>query len=762
LSFCLVLLVAFPAAAQDPQQTAPAPSGQQPGGLGILAAALEARGGAQEVSANHWRIVNRVDIPIQPGVRIFADEVDLFIDTGRLVAAGNVAFTNPEGLISAERLEYNFNDGTAMFDQAVGIVSLGPLADRSAFANQEPDVYFYGEKIEKLGPKKYRITRGGFSTCVQPTPRWEVTSKSIVLNLDDYALATGTTLRVKGVPLLYLPAIYYPLEEDQRSTGFLLPTYGTSTLRGSSLSNAFFWAIGRSHDATFFHDWFTRAGQGAGAEYRYIANAGSSGEFRLYRFNQRSAEFTSDSGQVTALQPATSYEVRGSVVHQLAPGLIARGRAEYASDLVTQQLYQQNVYRASNPIRLIESSVSGAWGPFSLNGLYNRTEVFSSVTQSTLSGSTPRVSGAIAQTPLFGLPVYGSMTSEYSYLPYRSTTDGRVTSDNSMAKFEIAPALRVPLSTLTFLTVNSTAAYRTTYFSRSLDARGNTVAEPVGRSYLGLRSDIVGPVFSKIWDTPASTATERMKHVIEPTFSVDYATNFSNAGRLPPLSYNSDVVIGGSMRLTYGLTNRLFSRARATGTTRGSSREFLTIRLQQTYYSEAEASKYDYEYTGSTSRTRLADLSPVALTTSFTPSPAVTANGRLEYDVSGLGLQTITLGGSVNAAANSTSVSYSRVIYSPAYRTNSLTLSNSMRFLDDRATGTYSLSWDLARSYIVSQSLTAAYLAQCCGVQVEYQQFNYPDIASFPVSADRRLNFGFVLAGLGTFSNFFGAFGGQP
>ena len=28
------------------------------------------------------------------------------------------------------------------------------------------------------------------------------------------------------------------------------------------------------------------------------------------------------------------------------------------------------------------------------------------------------------------------------------------------------------------------------------------------------------------------------------------------------------------------------------------------------------------------------------------------------------------------------------------------------------------------------------------------------------ISADRRINFAFVLAGLGTFSNFFGAFGG--
>jgi LPS-assembly protein len=67
---------------------------------------------------------------------------------------------------------------------------------------------------------------------VQPTPRWEVVSRSVVLNLDDYAFARNMVLRVKGVPVLYLPVIYYPIKDDERATGFLLPTYGTSRIVG--------------------------------------------------------------------------------------------------------------------------------------------------------------------------------------------------------------------------------------------------------------------------------------------------------------------------------------------------------------------------------------------------------------------------------------------------------------------------------------------------------------------------------------------------
>jgi hypothetical protein len=79
----------------------------------------------------------------------------------------------------------------------------------------------------------------------------------------------------------------------------------------------------------------------------------------------------------------------------------------------------------------------------------------------------------------------------------------------------------------------------------------------------------------------------------------------------------------------------------------------------------------------------------------------------------------------------------------------------------NRVNGTYSLSWDIARGYVVSQGIVGSYMAQCCGVQAEYQQFNYPSGFGLPINVDRRINFSFMLAGLGTFSNFFGAFGGN-
>ena len=86
-----------------------------------------------------------------------------------------------------------------------------------------------------------------------------------------------------------------------------------------------------------------------------------------------------------------------------------------------------------------------------------------------------------------------------------------------------------------------------------------------------------------------------------------------------------------------------------------------------------------------------------------------------------------------------------------------MTWSAALNLLQGRARGAYALTWDIGRAGILNQSVGLSYLAQCCGIQAEFQKFKY---AQGPIGADRRFNVSFVLAGLGTFSNFFGAFGG--
>jgi hypothetical protein len=194
---------------------------------------------------------------------------------------------------------------------------------------------------------------------------------------------------------------------------------------------------------------------------------------------------------------------------------------------------------------------------------------------------------------------------------------------------------------------------------------------------------------------------------------------------------------------------------------RGTTRELFTIGLQQTFYSNPQAGGFDSSYQ-STSNRVARDLSPLTLTTRFAPNAALDTNSRIEYDVSrGLGLQIVSLGGTVNTERVSASANFSHNRLVPTSHSTFVQGSTSWRWLDGRATGTYNISWDITRSYVQSQGVMWSYLAQCCGLTMEFQKYNYGSLGvNLANPSDLRFNFGFILAGLGTFSNFFGAFGG--
>lgn len=712
----------------------------------------------ERLSATHLRLTGEVEIEC-PDMGFFADVIEVFTKPElHLVATGNVVFSNPEGRIAADRVEFNVARGTGTFHQASGILTLGETVDRAQFGNQDPDVYFYGDTIEKLSSRSYKLTRGGFTTCVQPTPRWEVTSNSVVINLNDYAIARNMLLRVKGVPLLYLPIIYYPIRDDERATGFLMPSYGSSTLRGQALSNAFFWAMGRSHDATFFHDWFTRTGQGAGAEYRYVASEGSYGNFRAYRLDQRQVEFAR-SGGVSVLPAQTTYQVNGSGTQTIGTSIRLHERIDHTSSLLTQQLYQQDIYRASNASRTIEAGLIGTWGALSTSALFQRVETSTSSDSSQIYGSSPRITAAIAPKRLFGLPIYGSLANDVSHLPYKRIENGLVNDDRSLTRLDVQPTIRAALSRMTFLSFNTSASYRTTYYTRSADSEGRVTEEPLLRQYLSLRTDVVGPVLAKIWDTPGSGYSERMKHLIEPTFAVEYIPAIENASRVLTLSDSSDRVPGGATRLTYGLNNRLMARTRTSDGSAGTTIQFLTVGVQQTYYATDRASFNDTQYVSSNFRSRAVDLSDVAVSLKLTPGAGLDSTVRLEYGVHGEGLHVITTGTTAQFGQNTTSISYSRQRRSATSKPeSSMTWGTNVNLLQGRARGAYAFTWDIGRAAILNQNVGLSYLAQCCGIQAEFQSVKLS--SGSPIPSDRRFNLSFVLAGLGTFSNFFGAFGG--
>ena len=734
----------------------------------------------EQLSETHVRLSGEVEI--DGGEWEFhADQVDLFSDESRLLAHGNVVYATEGSRVAAEQVEFNTEELTGVFYNASGSVVLGEDVERSMFGTQEPDMHFYGEIIEKLGARTYRLTKGGFTSCIQPTPRWQITGSTVTLNLDNYALLTNTVLEVKGVPVFYLPIMYYPIQEDGRASGFLIPTYGASTFRGQSLSNALFWAINRSHDATLFHDWFTQTGQGVGAEYRYILGPGSEGFARTYFLNEKETTF-SQNGIQTKIPARQSYEVRGNARHVISPNLIARGQADFFSDVTVQQTYHNNIFEASNRERTISGNVAGAWGSYQMNGTFEFNETFFGARRSTLWGGAPRVTVRKNQQNIPSTPFYFSFDSEYVRLlrtqVFKKRT-GEVRLDSGLHRVDVNPILQIPFTRWPFLTVDSSLTWRGTYWSESIDTNTNLqVPNGISRTHFDLQSHITGPSFVKVWDTPNSSYAERMKHVVEPWVTLRRVSAIDQFDRIVQLE-SIDSIVGSMTQIRYGLNNRIYAKQSQSGEP-GVAREILSVALSQSYYTDARGAQFDPRFQSSFNQNQFttrfstrpppSNFSPVSLTVRGEPTRTLSGSMRAEYDPQFGALRTISadgraqLGGWLETTAGWSQRRFIEGLSgfdNPASLDHYLNMFTAMKTSNNEIGGAYSFNYDLMRDRYLQQRLVVYYNAQCCGVSVEFQSFNFEGLGlRAPVPVDRRFNVSFTLAGLGTFANVFGAFGG--
>jgi hypothetical protein len=330
----------------------------------------------------------------------------------------------------------------------------------------------------------------------------------------------------------------------------------------------------------------------------------------------------------------------------------------------------------------------------------------------------------------------------------------------------------MPLSTLPFLQVNATAAYRTTYYSESLSATKAQIEEPVTRSYGDLRLDVVGPVFSRVFN-PNNALADRMKHVFEPSFSVQRRTDVANQDRIPTATAY-DTIVGGVTQMTYGFTNRLLVRKDKPGQPQaGAPREFLNVSVRQSYYTDANASQFDTQYSYGLLVRAANPFSPISLNARALPFEALAIDYRLEYDPEAVAGTSKLLGTNLNGTLRTEAINvtggWSRQTFAVPTPTgfesearNFVNAVSDFRLKESKFGGRVEFQYDFATSTLISQRYVGFYNAQCCGVSFEYQSFNYSSQISniYRLPRDRRFNMSFTLAGVGSFSNFFGAFGG--
>ena len=195
--------------------------------------------------------------------RLSADRVELNRVTGDAVATGRVIFYDGQDRLSGGRIDYNLNSGT------------GVIHDAAAFS--APYYRLSGERIERLEESVYKIYRGVFTTCEDDPPAWSIHLGSATADFDDFLFGRDASFWVRNIPVIpFLPFFAAALRRERQS-GFLPPTFGSSTRQGTFAKIPFYWAISDSRDLTVSLDAYSKRGVGANGEYRYILSERAQG-----------------------------------------------------------------------------------------------------------------------------------------------------------------------------------------------------------------------------------------------------------------------------------------------------------------------------------------------------------------------------------------------------------------------------------------------------------------------------------------------------
>ena len=208
-----------------------------------------------QYSDQHDVLTAKGDAVITQGtLSIKADTITIKSVTKETEAQGNVLLTQNGDTIECESFTVNL-------DTQVGVVHQAKI-----FIKNE-NLHINGREVQKTGPNTYTVHDGTITTCDAKNPPWRIEASVIDVEVEGYAVARHPLLKVKGVPVMYLPAMVVPVKTERQS-GFLTPEIGYSNRSGFQMDNSFFWAINDQSDATFWLDTATEQGIGTGLEYR--------------------------------------------------------------------------------------------------------------------------------------------------------------------------------------------------------------------------------------------------------------------------------------------------------------------------------------------------------------------------------------------------------------------------------------------------------------------------------------------------------------
>ena len=761
---------------------------------------LTIRAHEQEKKGEVFTLRGDVEVEYR-GYTLRADTITYERISGDLTAEGHIFFDGgPHDMhIAASHGTYNIHTQTGKFYDVSGTTG-ARFKGRNVTLTSSSPLAFSGKVVEKTGEDRYVISHGMVTSCELPHPKWTFNAAKIVIEVGSSAHIFNTVFKLKGVPVVYLPFAAPPVEKVGRQSGFLLPTFGTSSRKGTILGDSFYWAINRSVDATIGAEYFSRRGWALHDSFR--ARPSENSYLNVDYFGVLDRGLNTATGKVD--QGGEDVKLNGEAIF---PGDF-RGVASlnYLSSFVFRLAFTENFSQAVNSEVKSVAFLSKTYAGFSANAFASRYQNF----QSTAHGDlvtifhAPGIELSSVDQRLGASRLFWSFGAAAEGL--RRTEPGFDT-PNLVGRFDVEPVVSLPLFFRGW-TFRPEVGLRDTLYTETRipgTGVGTAIQEIVDRRSVETAVEVRLPTLGRIFDR--TVAGRKVKHTIEPYFIYRYTNGVDNFSSIIRFDYRD--ILSDTNEVEYGIIQRLFLKhahqecnpenknqedknhgqnggqipsaeveplKSADNCTPAGANEFITWQLKQKYF-------FDPNFGGAIVNgrrnvlTTSVDFAGIAFLTEpvrFAPIVSrlrmrTTGNSDMQWE-----LDYDTVNARINASTFLTtfhigdfflgaSHAYLRVpgeifVTNPAPGTTPT--AGPSQFNQFRALAGYgspskrglsaavNVGFDLSLNQIQYSAGQAAYNWDCCGVSFEYRRF-----ALGSVRNENSFRFAFTLANIGTFGN---------
>ncbi|MGV3582310.1 MAG: LPS-assembly protein LptD [Methylophilus sp.] len=513
--------------------------------------------------------------------KVYGDSIEYDILNDELEVDGNVRIELGNGQIKGPNLRMRLSETIGEMRDASIVLDKSPdassqeyrsnsaLLDEQENSNRDPKLYIdndsalssttgltkslegsRGDAKEILfeGQNRKRLKSARYTTCEAGVDDWYIKASDIEINdYTSYIEARNAYIEFKGVPLLYTPWLSFSYN-NQRKSGLLAPTFGTTSRSGFELYTPFYWNIRPDMDATLATRYLSKRGLQLQGEYRYLDESYSGVDNVEYLNNDN-------------LSGQTRYYAKLAHRHSFGDGWSAGYDVEkvsddqYFSELSTRIV---STSRVNLPQQGFVDYQDDIWH---FNGLAQKYQTldessypYERLPQLTLTGDKS-----------WGI-VDAKLTSQYTYFDLNPKAGEAVTG----SRFSVYPTISVPMERSYGYITPKLGVHASSYHlnNNNFTVNGQTVSDNTQNRTL--------PVFSLdsglYFDAPAEMFNTTYTHTIEPRLFYVYIP-YKDQSRIPIFDtslsdlnlttlftenqFNGDDRINNANQVSFALTSRL-------------------------------------------------------------------------------------------------------------------------------------------------------------------------------------------------------------